>query len=64
MLETAEELRKLQSGYLPVDPPLFFTARAHVIWYALDLEKRSATILVVEPIANVQDSGSGEQEAS
>jgi len=64
MLETAGELRKLQSGYLPVEPPLFFTARDHVIWYALDLEKHTATILVVEPISKVQDSGSGEQEAS
>jgi hypothetical protein len=64
MLETAHEIRKLQRGYMPVDPPLFFIERDHVIWYALDLEKRIATILVVEPISGLEGGSAQEPIAS
>ncbi len=50
MLETAEPLRVLQKGYLPLESPLSLVAEGHVIWYSLEVENRSATILAVEPL--------------
>jgi hypothetical protein len=51
ILETAIEAKKLYGMLVPVDPPLAVHVDGHTVWYALDLDPPSATILVVEPVS-------------
>jgi len=49
ILETAIEAKKLHKGLVPTDPPMSMRVDGHTVWYALNLDQPSATILVVEP---------------
>jgi hypothetical protein len=49
ILDTAIEAKKLHGGLVPLEPPLAVHVDGHTVWYALDLDRSSATILVVEP---------------
>jgi hypothetical protein len=49
ILDTAIEAKKLHGGLVPTSPPLALWLDGHTVWYALDLDRASATILVVEP---------------
>ena len=53
VLASAIEGRKLHGGLVPLDPPLAVRVDGHTIWYALDLDRLSATILVVEPVSTI-----------
>src|SRR4051812_45336166 len=64
ILETAEELRRLQQGmdFAPDGAPMRVNVGQHVVGYVLDLDRRSAKVVFVEP-ARRQDpnAGSGER---
>jgi hypothetical protein len=49
ILATAIEAKKLHRVFLPIDPPISVHIDGHTIWYALDLDREIATVLVVEP---------------
>jgi len=53
VLASAIEGRKLHGDLVPIDPPLAVRVDGHTVWYALDLDRPSATILVVEPVSDV-----------
>lgn len=48
ILDTAIEARKLHGDPVPMGPPISMRVDGHVVWYTLDLDRPSATILVVE----------------
>jgi hypothetical protein len=64
MLETAEPFRVLQQGYLPLDSPMSFAVGDYVIWYSLEAENRSATILAVEPAGAERGSSNDPEQAA
>ena len=35
-----------------IDPPISVPVEGHVVWYAIDVERASAIILVVEPVSD------------
>ena len=49
ILDTAIEAKKLHGELVFTNPPLALCLDGHTVWYALDLDRPSATILVVEP---------------
>jgi hypothetical protein len=48
ILDTAIVARKLHGGLVSTAPPLALYLDGYMVWYALDLDRPSATILVVE----------------
>jgi hypothetical protein len=53
IVDTAIEARKLHAGLVSLEPPISVRVDGHTIWYALDLDRPSATILVVEPVSEI-----------
>jgi hypothetical protein len=54
ILDTAVEAKKLHGELVSVEPPISTRVNGHVVWYGLDLDLRVATILVVEPGADMR----------
>jgi hypothetical protein len=48
ILDTAIQARKLHGEFVSTAPPLALYLDGYMVWYALDLDRPSATILVVE----------------
>ena len=48
IVDTAIEARKLHGELVSTEPPISVRIDGHTVWYALDLDRASATILVVE----------------
>jgi len=44
ILDTAIEAKKLLGELLPTDPPMAMRVDGHTVWYALDVDRPSATI--------------------
>jgi hypothetical protein len=57
ILDTAIEAKKPHGGLVPLDPPPSVHVDGHTAWYALDLDREVATILVVEPESFREDHG-------
>src|SRR5262245_25311975 len=49
ILDTAIETKKLHGALVSLDPPIAVHVDGHTVWYALDLDRGVASILVVEP---------------